>query len=444
MAFWRRDPPQTRIQKARSSVNDLWQRHRPLMLALLALGLVLVAIGGYLLVKRPGDVTNEDAFFEQEDVEQVLEFGNWPTYGLTEERTRYLDADVEPPFQVKWAFKGRSLLEFAPILFNHTLYVVNKNGEFFAINADRGKKRFQLDIGELSAASPAHGDELIFASTLEPGSVVAIDKFGKKVWERDLPGRSESSPAVADHKVIVGCECGTLYAFDTQTGKTVWERDVGGQIKASPAVNQGVAYVGDYSGQLTAVRIEDGSIKWQTGTTGGSFGRAGAIYATATVAFGRVYVGSKDSRMYSFEEDTGKLAWSQSTGDEIYAGAVAADTDETSPTIYFGSYDGTFYALDAEDGSVRWEKDLGGDISGAGSLIGDTVYVAELQTTRTFGLSAKDGDTEWEFRHGTYNPVISDGKRIFLAGTERLYAMKPQVAAKKSGGGKKKGGKKKD
>ena len=79
----------------------------------LAVGLGLVGIGIYMLAKRPGDVTNEDAFFEQEDVEQFLRLGDWPTYGLTDERPRYLDADIEPPFQVKWAFKGRSLLEFA-------------------------------------------------------------------------------------------------------------------------------------------------------------------------------------------------------------------------------------------------------------------------------------------------------------------------------------------
>jgi outer membrane protein assembly factor BamB len=138
-------------------------------------------------------------------------------------------------------------------------------------------------------------------------------------------------------------------------------------------------------------------------------------------------VGSLDSRMYSFEKDSGKLAWSKSTGDYVYAAAVAADTDETRPTIYFGSYDGTFYALDAQDGSTRWEKDVGGDISGAASLIGDIVYVAELDSTSTFGFSAKDGDEEFEFHDGTYNPVISDGKRLFLSGKERLYSLKPVI-----------------
>jgi outer membrane protein assembly factor BamB len=444
MAFWRRDP-QTRMDKIRKQAKDLWENHRVFTIAWVGALVALAVVVGYFALRRPGDVSNEGAFFSQEDVEEVLELGNWPTYGLTDERTRYLPAeDVKPPFQVKWRFKGRSLLEYAPILFNHTLYLVNKNGELFAINADRGKKRFQLDIGSLSAASPAFGNETIVASTLEPGSVVAIDKFGKKVWERDLPGRTESSPAIVDNKVIVGCECGSLFAFDVNTGEEIWETELNGAVKASPAVDHGVAYIGDYSGTFSAVNIDDGSIKWQTGTTGGSFGRSGRIYATAAVAFGRVYVGSLDSRMYSFEKDSGKLAWSKSTGDYIYAAAVAADTAETRPTIYFGSYDGTFYALDADDGSTRWEKDIGGDISGAASLIGDTVYVAELSTTSTFGFSAKDGDQEYEFQDGTYNPVISDGKRLYIAGKERLYSLKPVIAgSKKAQGpdGKKSGGK---
>ena len=423
------------------TLKNAWRNHRALVLVAAAVVLAGAAFGGYELLKRPSDVSNEDAFFEQGDVEEDVRFGDWPTYGLTNERTRYLDADVEPPFQVKWQFKGRSLLEFAPVLFNHTLYVVNKNGTLFAVNADRGKKRWELDIGQLSAASPAFGEERIFAPTLEPGSIVAVDKFGKVRWKRDLPGRSESSPAVADGKVIVGCECGTLFAFDARTGKTVWEADLGGQLKASPAVDEGVVFIGDYDGKLSAVNLDDGEIKWQTGTTGGGFGRTGRIYATAAVAFGRVYVGSLDGRMYSFEKETGELAWSKSTGGYVYAGAVAADTDETRPTIYFGSYDGNFYALDARDGSTRWERDLGGSISGAASLIGDTVYAAELSGTSTFGMSAKDGDVVWEFRHGTYNPVISDGKRLFVAGVERLYALKPAVAKKKA---KAKGGKKKE
>ncbi len=412
-------------------MKTLWKEHRALLLAATAAVLLLAGFGVYkLFAERPGDVTNEDAVFVQEDVEEPT-FGNWPTYGLTNERTRHLEADLQPPFKIRWPFKGRTLLEFSPVLLNRTLYLTNKNGTLFAINADKGKKRWERKIGELIAASPAVGEERIVAPTLEPGSVVALDKFGKVRWKRDLPGRSESSPAIADGKVIVGCECGVLYAFDVKTGKPVWERDLGGQIKAAPAIDQGIIYVGDYGGQLSAVRLQDGSVKWQTGTSGGAFGRTGRIYATAAVAFGRVYVGSLDGRMYSFEKETGKLAWSKSTGGYVYGAAIAADTSKTRPTVYFGSYDGNFYALDARSGSTRWQRDIGTHISGAPTLVGDTVYVGELKTTRTFALSAKDGDVVWTFKDGAYNPVISDGTFIYLTGVKWLYALRPLTQQEK-------------
>jgi outer membrane protein assembly factor BamB len=373
-------------------------------------------------------------------------------YGLNLERTRYLHADgLEPPLRVTWQFKGRNLLEYSPILVDGSLYVVNNNGIAFAIKTRNGKARWRRDIAGLNASSPAYSDGQLFVANLEPGQVMALNaKNGITRWRRELPGRSESSPAIVDGKVIVGCECGTLYAFDEKTGKTLWEADLPGQIKAAPAVSDGIAYVGDYSGTMSAVRVSNGEIKWQSGSQGASFGRAGAFYGTAAVVFGRVYAGSKDGRMYSFEKDTGDLAWSHTVGGEVYAAPVAADTPNTDPTIYFGTFGGgRFYALDARSGNERWSADAGGSVIGAGSLIGETVYVANLDSTETVGFNAANGDKVFNFRDGAYNPIISDGKRIYLTGYERIYSLKPvnraaAPAKKGKGAGKGKGkGKKK-
>ena len=99
---------------------------------------------------------------------------------------------------------------------------------------------------------------------------------------------------------------------------------------------------------------------WQSSTQGLSFGRGGPVYSTPAVAFGRVFLGSIDSRVYSFDADSGDLLWSHSTGDWVYAAPAVADTPRTDPTVYVGSKDQNFYALDAKTGEVRWQKDLGG------------------------------------------------------------------------------------
>lgn len=219
---------------------------------------------------------------------------------------------------------------------------------------------------------------------------------------------------------------------------------VAGRGQGRPAVSDGVAYVGDYSGTFTAVRVKDGSVKWQSGSQGGAFGQAGDFYSTAAVAFGRVYVASKDGRVYSFEKDSGELAWSQTAGGELYAGIVAADTPNTEPTIYVGSYGGErFYALDARSGEERWSVAADGPIIGAASLVGEIVYFADLETTHTTALRAGNGEQVWTFRDGAYNPVISDGGRLYLTGYKYIYGLRPVKQGQGHSGGTEARGKKK-
>ena len=59
--------------------------------------------------------------------------------------------------------------------------------------------------------------------------------------------------------------------------------------------------------------------------------------------------------------------------------------------VFFGSYDGTFYALDAKSGKVRWTHRSGGKISGSPTIVGDTVYFADLGRAITLGLKTGSG-----------------------------------------------------
>jgi outer membrane protein assembly factor BamB len=448
------------MQGLRNNIADLWSNHRLWVLAggATALAAVAAVVVYFAFIKRPEDKSCPDPCVIEttDDPAPVVESVDWPLYGLNEERTRYLDAPrVKPPYTTKWTFNGRKLLEYSPIIVENALYAVNNNGLVFSVKKSTGKARWYSEIATRNASAPAYSDGMIYISNLEPGQVIALTtRDGSVVWKRPLPGRTESSPVVVGDRVIAGCECGTLYAFDKKTGKALWDTDLGGQLKAAPAVSNGVAYIGDYSGTMSAVRINDGSIKWQSDSQGTGVS-AGAFYGTAAVAFGRVYAGSKDGRVYSFNKDSGELAWSHTIGGEVYAGAVAADTPKTGPTVYFGTYGGsTFYALDARSGEERWSADSGGSVIGAASLIGETVYVANLDNTQTYAFNAANGEKLWSFKDGAYNPVISDGVRLYLTGYKTLYALKPTTSAevkrkakaaeaKKKGAGKKGAGKKK-
>ena len=424
----------------RDTLKGLWANHRWATLGAVAgIGVVLVALIGYLVLKRPADKSCPDpcTIETTTNTGPVTKTVDWPFYGRNKERTRDLDApNVKPPFTAKWTFKGRRLLEYSPIAVGGSIYGINNNGMAFAIKKRSGKARWLRQVASRNASAPAygpgkaHGEGRLYFSNLDPGQVIALGtRHGTTLWKRSLPGRTESSPIVVGNMVIAGCECGTLYAFDADTGKTIWQTSLGGQIKAAPAISNGVAYVGDYSGTMSAVNISNGSIKWQSDSQGTGVA-AGAFYGTAAVAFGRVYAGSKDGRIYSFNKDSGDVIWSHTIGGQVYAGAAAADTANSPPTVYFGTYGGSsFYALDARDGDERWSADVGGSVIGAASVIGNIVYVANLNTTETDGFDTANGKKVWTFKDGAYNPVISDGRNLYLTGYKTIYALKPRTAA---------------
>jgi len=424
-----------RSREAMDFVKTRLPESRKARLALVggASAVVLVVIGLYIALHRPGDVSRgEDSDFSADESALTAKVVPWRLYGFDGRRTRYLPSSyVRPPFKVRWSFRAHSLMEYSPVIADGVVYGISNDGEAFAVRRDTGKAIWRRQVSELNASSPTYSNGRLFGVSLEPGTAFAISaETGETVWKRSLPGRSESSPLVIGDRVVFGCETGQLFALDSGTGKTVWETEVGGAIKAAPAFQSGTLYVAAYGGILKAIDLTDGSEVWSAGSQSGGLLGSGNFYATPTLAFDRIYVGNTDGRMYSFERRSGQLAWSRSTGSYVYAAAVAADTPRTGPSVYFGSYDGQFYSLDARTGDVRWQRPVGGAVSGAASLIGGTVFVSNLRKTTTIGLNAESGKRNFGFSDGAYNPAVSDGRWLILTGKRRVYGLEPMDRSK--------------
>jgi outer membrane protein assembly factor BamB len=411
--------------------EHLLHRNRWAAVALLAAALFFSAAAvGYELLKRPADVHNPDAIFlpqKPPPPPKKAETVNWPMYGLNPARTRYLPAKgIKPPFRKLWRYTDKPLLEFPPIYVGGTLYFVNNNGFAYALDADTGKTLWERRIGELNASSPTYYRHRLYIVNLVPGHVLKLDaKTGRTIWKKDLPSRAESSPVVVDRTVYFGCEDGGLYALSTISGNVRWATQLGGEVKAAPAYYGGRLYVGDYGGYMNAVDAKSGKLLWQSGSLGPGFGASGAFYSTPAVAYGRVYSGNNDGRVYSFEASDGELAWSYSTGGYAYSGPTVANTRHSPPTVFIGSFDGNVYALDAKDGSERWIRSAGGQVIGSLSAIGDIVYVAEFTGKTTSGFMMRSGKKVFEYPYGTYTPVISDGRRLYLTGYSSITALEP-------------------
>ncbi len=434
-------------------VLDIWRswsvRRRLAVAGGAAIAVAGAALAVYLTTKRPGDVSNPDAAFTQQKP-AAIKTVDWPLYGHDLARTRYLQAkNLNPPFgSSEWSFQAGKLLEFQPIVVKDRIYFMDKDGTFRALNTDTGKVEWERKIGSLNASAPAFAKGRLFAVNLEPHQVVALrpKPHGSDVlWRTPLPGRSESSPLVHRGRVILGCESGDIFALDEKTGKVRWTVSTAGPVKGGLAFSDGTVFAANYAGEIYAIDASNGQVRWTANTQGGGLLRGGGVYSTPAVAWGRVYLGSLDGRIYSFVAKTGELAWSHSTGAEVYPSPAVADTPNSPPTVYAGSQDKHFYALDARTGAVRWEHPLDGIVLGSSSVVGETVYVSMIgPNVGTVGYKVRNGKKVFEHEQGEYNPVISDGEKIYLTGYSTVRAFKPKPhrpkGAKKRGGGKDRGG----
>ena len=430
-----------------SSPDSPRSRRRIVIWVGLALALLVAAGASAFVLLSDGDVSNPDVEFRAEPTETPApepaakgpDDFTWPLYGYTPTRRHYLAASksVRPPFKKRWSWNANSLLEFTPVIAEGKLFVIKNNGAVYAIDRRNGKVRWRRDLGRLAASAPAYANGRIYVTILvrngsKNGLVAAIRaKDGARLWTRPLPSRTESSPLFVGGRVYFGSEDGTVYALNARDGGVAWRYKAAGAVKGGLAFAGGRLFFGDYAGRVYAIRQSDGKRIWSKTTHGARFGTgSGQFYATPALAYGRVYIGNTDSNVYSFSADSGKLAWRTGTGGYVYASAAVAQVPGGKPTVYVGSYDGRFYALDAKSGKVRWKHKAPGRISGAATVVGDIVYFGDLHSRTTTGLGARTGRKVFRFGRGGFNPVVSDGRDLYVVGYASLSQLRPKAAAR--------------
>ena len=163
------------------------------------------------------------------------------------------------------------------------------------------------EIGDLAASSPAYADGRVFVVSLEPGTAVGMRARDGKAPAAAAPGRSETSPLVYGKNVIVGSESGDVFALDQTTAACAG--------RSPPTATSRVAWrsttassTAPTTREVFAIRASNGSFVWQSSTQGLSLGRGGRCTRPRRSPFGRVYLGSIDGRVYSFDADSGGAA----------------------------------------------------------------------------------------------------------------------------------------
>jgi outer membrane protein assembly factor BamB len=425
-----------------AALRRLIPRSKRIRLALLALVLLIAAaaLAGYLYERnRTGSIYHPHARFVPQPTPTLPKATpsrpfTWPIYGYTKNHTRFFPAParVHPPFKRLWVHNDHALLEFPPVIYGDRIFQLADDAVLTAVDRRSGHTLWTVPLGRLSAAAPAVTSNTVYATVLatgnhaSPGRILALNSTnGKLRWSRSLPSPSESSPLVDHGLVIFGSQNGTVYALNVSTGSVAWTYHAAGAVKASPSLSGGVLYFGDYSGHVQAISERNGRRLWRSSSEGTLLG-SGTFYSTAAVVYGRVYLGNTDGRVYAYDAGTGHLDWAVQTGAYVYASPAVTNAPGLGPTIYVGSYDGIFYAINARSGHISWKYNVHGRISGSATIIGRTVYFANLAQHNTYGLGISTGRLLFETDTGAFDPVISDGNNIYLTGLTGLYGLAPR------------------
>jgi outer membrane protein assembly factor BamB len=219
-----------------------------------------------------------------------------PTEPGTEKLYAVRASDGSILWTKKTGYAGDSVTGQAPTVANGVVYVGSASQELYALDAETGKVRWTVPMGEETGVTPAVVDGVAYAPSV--GHLRALDaSTGEVLWTTAVTGGA-SSPAVEDGIVVLGGEGAS--GFDATTGTLLWNAPIGYCAGSSPAIANGVVYVSanpgnldEYTGNLYAIDALNGQVLWSApvGSLGGPDPR---------VVNGMAYSGSEDGLVYAF------------------------------------------------------------------------------------------------------------------------------------------------
>jgi len=197
---------------------------------------------------------------------------------------------------------------------------------------------------------------------LAGGTIVSLKADdGKLNWKAEMGGELSASPAADDRGVYVASETGksesgarratgALRALGREGGVTQWMRTLAMPLRGSLILSDGKLFAGSDDGKVYSFNSKTGELLW-------TYDHDAPFKGQPVVSNGRVYVGSEDGNLVTLDESSGKLLWRYKTKGPVQ-GPVANGRD----TVYFGSGDGYLYAVNALTGKLIWRKRTGAGV----------------------------------------------------------------------------------
>jgi outer membrane protein assembly factor BamB len=217
-------------------------------------------------------------------------------------------------------------------------------------------------------------------------------------WVRDV-GSPTWGDVLADQDVVlVGSDDGRLHALEPRNGHERWSFRAGGAVRSRPTrLDQDVVFQAD-DGVLYRVAVADGAERWHLRiadqpATRLALGDPKSRYenraSAATVADGRIFVGTHEGRLLALDATTGTRKWDVKSGDSITATPLVS-----GGRVIVGSFDGRVYAFDAASGARDWDLDTRAAVTTGAAAFNGTTIVGS-RSYDLFALDVATGRPVW-------------------------------------------------
>jgi outer membrane protein assembly factor BamB len=251
----------------------------------------------------------------------------------------------------------KQFVNLVPVIYNDQIFVADRKGRVVSLDAETGKKNWQVKTKVAISAGPGAGSGLVLLGTSNAEVLALSADDGILLWKVDVSSEVFSVPQVDFDKVIVQTVDGNISALDIDSGEQLWVHDRSIPVltlrgTSTPAVENGLIVAGFANGKLVGLSAEKGFPVWEV---------------SIAIPQGR----SEIERLVDID------------GDPVIVGGV----------VYVTTYQGHIAVIEAQTGNQGWQRDMS---SHAGLGVDfSQVYVTDDESN-VWALSRSTGASEWK------------------------------------------------
>lgn len=255
---------------------------------------------------------------------------------------------------------GKQGLTMAPFYSNGTIFAADYEGRLASVNAENGRKNWELKTEQDFSGGPGVDDSHIYMGTID-GRVIAYDREnGSELWNSQVSSEVLVPPVSGDGIVVVRSIDGRVFGLNADNGTRIWVYDHSVPLltlrgNTNLLLRAGRVFVGYDDGSVVNLKVEDGSQVWtqtivsQDGRT--ELQRLADVGQQMVIIASDLIVSSYKNRVVSLAADSGRLLWFKDI-----SSATGIQVDRTNLAISEST--GDLWLLDRRNGSTLWKQDL--------------------------------------------------------------------------------------